>query len=88
MSFLTYKKFADHDRIPLMFDLRWETQVEGVGIKLNLCIRYMDDGRIFHQPIRRRGFPAAPGMLRIIDYSESGHNSAHDQNFKKLSWRK
>ena len=36
-----------------MSDLRWETQVEGAGIKLNLCIRYMDDGKIFLQPIRR-----------------------------------
>ena len=36
-----------------IFDVKWETLVQGVGLRLWLYVRYMDDGRSFCQPVKR-----------------------------------
>ena len=36
-----------------VYDKRWESLVEGGGLRTKLYMRYMDDGRKFLQPLRR-----------------------------------
>ena len=36
-----------------IFDVKWETLIQGVGLRLWLYVRYMDDGRSFCQPVKR-----------------------------------